>query len=1141
MLRFVFGESGYGKSHYIQHLIAGLAESGKRPLMVIIPDQSSFDTEKAFLDLLGPKLSSEVKIVGFSRLCDFVHSTIGHLAGQPIDEGGRHLIMSLAVEQVQDFLTIYKKHIKSKGFVDLLLQSEKEFKKSAISTTLLREKAEKAEDKLLAEKLKEAALICDAFEGILCKSFIDPYDKLTQLVRIFKTEKIFSGYTIAVDGFSGFTYQEINVLEQLLIQSEDFYLSLSCGVQSDCAERTKRDALEQLFSVTETTAKQFRRIAENAEIEIAAPVYLDYPYRYKNGFLIFLEKNIFRMHYEKSGETPQKIKLYEASNIYGEVDFVAKNLCKLAMNDGFRWKDMAIICRGTEPYKGVLDTALDKYNIPYFMDRPENIQSKTLMELVKACCQAVISNFDAEDILAVLKTGLTDVAFEDVIVFENYLLLWEISGRLIAEPFTRHPRGFTETFTEDDAVLLNRIEEIRIKIITPLLQFKTSVKNADGAFITKALYALLLQLNAGEHLTALADELESKNDLVQAQEQLRTWELLMDIFDKTADILKDYRIPMTQYLELLKVQFQNEEISTIPAGMDQVTVGTADRVRLNDKKVVFVIGAVNGQFPVMSSEIGIFNNYERQKLMSMDLPINDLTEAWMGQELFFAYCALTAASDHLFVTWYGSDLSGDRKTPSMIVAEIVKIFPNIIIEKEKARQFEDIWCEKTAFEYLCEHFTDTSLEIKELTDYFFQHEAYKSKLLSLRRSLEKSVFLIEDKKTAVNLFGEKLKFSASQIEKYHLCKFQYFCRYGLKLNERKAAKLDPLEYGMLVHYMLEQFFQEREHDASPISENQESVKEETVNNSFKPNFPKANDKEAIENRLDILFDEYAEKRLGGLEDKTERFKYLYLRIKKTLYQLLVRILEEMEQTSFIPVDFELKIGEDIPSYTVPVSPEHKVLVVGKADRVDVMKKDGVSYIRVVDYKTGSKDFNLYEILYGLNLQMFIYLNAINRSNVRRYGENTVPAGVLYMPSTVSAVFVKIGDTPEKILENIQKESRMSGLILQDMDVIKGMDSSGAGTYIPVILKEGEVNKGFNHLVTLEEMGAIFKKIDTLICEMAQSLLSGNIDNTPVKGICNGCNWCPYISICRYRKGMKFLHTVKKDKTEVMEELSLQKG
>lgn len=1117
MLRIIMGRSGSGKTRYVQNMLSAFAKKSDEKLMMIVPEQLSFETEKSFLNLLGPKESRRIEVLSFSRMVDFVFQKTGGLSGRVIDDGGRSIIMSLAVEAAQDNLDLYKRQVNRPEFTDLMLTAVKEFKMCSITTESLRSAAAKTDNTTLKQKLNETAIITDIYNAMLCQSYIDPLDNLTKLYETLLENNIFHDYTVVVDSFSGFTVQEQKILEQIFKQSKNCCVTL-CTDKEEFAESSRR------FNTTNATKKLITRIAKKAGVKVAAPFYLTENQRAKTESLKALESEIFKISNKSFDIEPKGIKLYSALDIYSECDFAAREIKKLTAEDEYRFRDIAVICRSAEKYTGILDTIFEKYDIDYFMDKPVDIDSKPLITFVFSAFDIIHSSFATQNILRMLKSGLTELDAEDISNVENYTYVWNISGKRWCSTFTANPAGYSDEFSDDDKILLEKIESVRRKIILPLVKFKNSINDSSGKGICFAVYKLIEDYNIENIIKNHALSLREKGLPEQAKEQIRIWDMFMSVLDRMALILNDKYINSKRFAELLRTFVISQDISFIPQGIDQVIVGTADRVRLNSPKAVFLIGAAEGEFPSVPVSAGIFSDLERKQLISMDIPMYDSLEDLAAMEQFYAYCGVSAPSEKLYISYYEATLSGELKTPSSLITEVKSILPQIeIIYEKEENPYDNLWCKEQAFEFLSRNWKDENPNNTVLKDYLKRDEKFKGMAESLDILSSDKPAEIEDKQLSKRLFGSSMRLSASQVEKFYLCSFQYFCRYGLKTKERKRASIDSAEYGSLIHYILERLLK---------------------NNSVKY-LSGLSDKQ-LNDIIKKEMEEYLNNHLGGGEDKSVRFLLSYKRTQDAALTVISHIIKELSQSRFTPADFELNIGGDIEPYSLALSDGTNLVIQGYVDRVDILKEDNKAYIRIIDYKTGSKKFMLSDVMFGLNLQMLIYLSAIVKNGGKRYNSDILPAGVLYMPSGEASVTFDGAVTAQEIDDSRNKNFKMNGLLLNDIDIIRAMEREGKGVYIPVTLKEEKpkkkkdgtnpsdapvikIGKGSEYVVSAAQMQNIFDKIDELISDMAVKLLQGKIAAVPAKGNYDACKWCPYINICGYKEGME-CREIKKSKS-----------
>ncbi len=697
-------------------------------------------------------------------------------------------------------------------------------------------------------------------------------------------------------------------------------------------------------------------------------------------------------------------------------------------------------------------------------------------------------------------------------MLENYTFLWNLSGKKWREEWTDSPAGFTESPKPGDAALLAELNRCRRAVVAPLEHFAERTADTDGEGMAEAVFRLLEELHAAENLKRFAGRLSGEGNPALAERELRVWDLLMKILDQTALVLEKAKVTAARYAELLRLVIRSSRIASIPQGLDEVTVGAANRSRPEGPKVVFLIGCVQGEFPMSAGAGGLISDRERHELIGMGLNLNDTGEGAAVQERFLAYSSMSAASDRLFLSYPVSDAEGKANSPSSIVTETRAVLPKVKIWSELfLEQSYFASAQGPALELAAQRWnTDDSLSstLKEL----LRRRGLGKELSSLASASERRPLEFRDPSKAAGLFGRDLSVSATQIEKYHLCRFQYFCRYGVDAKERRTAELDALEYGSLMHYLLQRLFQE-------------------VGNVPVLQMSGA----ALHSVILKFLREYVETRFGGLANRTPRFAYLISRLADSAQAVARRIAEELAQSAFEPVDFELPIGGSIPSLEIPLPDGGKVVIDGKIDRVDLMEREGIRYLRVVDYKTGQKEFRISDVLYGMNLQMLIYLAALCENGKRRYG-TTRPAGVLYMPANRPSPAAERGIGREKLEKVCRKQLRMDGLILNDAKVVEGMEPDGKGTFLPVTLKGG-VPSGAGHLITERELRQVFRYIRSLIADMAAGLKAGKIAAVPLSGGYDACAWCPYAAVCGHERDDPEREMQKWDRDAAMKEFS----
>ncbi|MBW7573561.1 PD-(D/E)XK nuclease family protein [Caproiciproducens sp. AGMB10547] len=1111
MLRFILGRAGSGKTELLRTELKTMAQAAQKKIMLIVPEQSSFENERAMLRLLGAKDVQRISVTSFSRLADLVFRRYGGGAGRRLDDGGRSIFMSLALEQVKDQLSFYRKNAESTELVGLMISASTELKMCDVTPLDIERAAGDMPQSTLRQKMTELSLILSAYDALVAQSFVDPLDDLTRLKNTLQEHHFFSEYTVALDSFQSFTVQEYHIISLILSQADDLSITL-CTDQLDDPEHGMG-----LFSLVRRTGKNLMQLARRNDVKIASPVVLAGGARFQSKTLAGIEAGVFRCgHAAQECENDGDVVLYEANNLYDESAFVAATIRRLVMEKGFRYRDFAIITRSTDRYRGVLDLALERWEIPYFMDRPQAIDAEPLMRLVLSAFKTVQSGFSSDSVFSYLKTGLTALRTDEISQLENYVFVWGIEGKQWKEDWTEHPRGFAETMTDSDLQRLTEINESRKAVMKPLLRFSSKLRDTDGEGMAAAVYELLQDVGAAEHLKNLAQHLAECGEPELADRQLRLWDLLMTILDQTALVLQKNPVTAARYAELLRLVILANRMASIPQGLDEVTVGAADRTRTGAPKVVFLMGTVQGEFPLSPGGDCVFSDGERRELIRLGLPLNDTLEGTAVQERFLAYAAMSAASEKLYITYPLTGPAGEPNTPSSIPNEVCSVLKNTsVINELILPQTYFANAKEPAFELMAQqwkHNTVLSATLKDL----FGKRGCEHRLSAIDRAAQNRPAVFASSEKAKALFGENLHVSATQIEKFYLCRFQYFCRFGLNAKERRAAELDALEYGSLMHFLLEKLFRDAG-SAAILQMSPEELKKEILR----------------------LLNLYVETKMGGAQNKSPRFVYLFLRLADSAQIIASHIAKELAQSEFHPVDFELAIGADgIPPLCIPLPDGGQVEIDGKIDRVDLLDRDGISFVRVIDYKTGHKEFKLSDILYGVNMQMLIYLAALLENGGDRYGE-VRPAGVLYMPANRPAVSASRSTDAEKIEQEAAKKLRMDGLVLDDPAMITAMEHSGQGNYLPVALKDGVPAKR-DHVVSSGELASVMKHIKELVGAMAKELHGGDVSAVPLSGTYDACAWCPYASVCGHERDDPTREMQQWDRDEVIKELTQAK-
>lgn len=1088
MLQLILGRSGSGKTEYVFSHIKKLVENGEQNILLLTPEQYSFISERRLLKDLGESRVNSVENVSFSRLSNEIARKYGAPPLPVLTKGSKAVVFKKVCESVKDDLVLFGKNVNNVAFINSAIKIYDEMKSCRVFADDIMNASVNTEKETLSQKLHDISIIMSAYDSYISDKFLDGANELTRLYEKLINIDYFVGRTVFIDGFNGFVAQEYKIIEAVLAQAKTVYITL-------CTDSYINNDKYNLFSYVNSSIAYLKESVKNAGTSMLEPIYLTENHRFNNDELRLNEKFVFSNVKNSSENTPQNIELYGAKNITDECDFASDRISKL-LRLGIKASDIAVICRDLDKYQKELQFSFSKYNIPYFDDERQNISCEPLIMFVNFLLRCLIYSLSSNDIFSMLKTGLTALNDEEVNELENYAFIWNINNSKWKKEFTNSPKGFSEEMSENDKKCLESINKSREYVIERLQKFASSCKNKNTAEICKAVYFALVDFSVDEKLRTLAKSLNDNGKSVLAFEQGRIWDLLMDILDKLATVSTDENITVKDFYKLFNLMIINEDLGSVPSGLDNVQIGSADRIRCDNPYAVFVLGANEGEFPKCITSSGLLSESDRNILIDNKFKLYSNSETLNAQEKYFAYMALAAPSDKLYVSFINSTSNG---TESIIVRELKSNFKKLkVLSNDFAYSVLNTETDANAFEILASNYDDNTEFIATLKEYFANKPEFESRLAAVKRLSQNEEISIKNPDLAKKLFKNDMYLSVSKIEDYYKCAFRYYCKFGLNARPRIKAEMNPMQTGSVIHYVLECII--KEYGSNGLL---------NLNNT------------EITSIVRKYLKEYLETKMGDYSDFTVRFKYQFMRLSKLISYVIFRLRDEFENSDFVPRAFELSIGngeknESVKSQVINLSDGGTIQIRGSIDRVDTYTENGVQYVRVVDYKSGTKKFKLSDILYGLNLQMFVYLFTLCKSDNELAGKE---AGVLYLHSARSVYNVSRDSADSEVASENNKAYKMVGVVLNDDEhqIAEHMEHDLKGKFIDVkCSSKGGIG---GSIVSLEDMGRISHKIDSLIEQMGLNLHTGKILQNPVDSQThnNTCEFCDYSSVCANKK------------------------
>ena len=1103
MLKLILGHAGTGKTTYLYEQIAKATAQGKKCIL-LVPEQASFESEKQLYRKLGPQLSLLTEALSFTRLCDLIFRQYGGLAGIHLDDTGKLLLMSTALTEVEPTLRTYGKNASSAAFAAVMCETVSELKNAGVSAARLREVAAKSEQSALADKLFDIYIIYDAFRAMIARGYDDTDDHLLRACKLLDGSDFFADYAVFIDGFMAFMGTEWLLLERIIASYCETTIALPCvGLH-------ETQKMNELTSAS-YTARRLVEAARRSGAKIAAPVVLRETPRYQNPALEWIALEYPSLCPEPFAEKPTGVCFSACGDFYDEMEVVAAQIGEL-VRSGYRYREIAVIARSLERYLAPLQTVFGRYDIPFFTDLRMDIEVHPLVNTILCALEAVRGGFDTDQLLLLSKSmisGLDELAAGEL---ENYCFVWNVQGNEWKSDFVNNPDGMTEGMTPAQQQTLDRVNQARRQMITPLVHLQKSLRDCDGESFARSIFEYLEKTDASSKLMQATEQMPEEQQKAFLETSAQVWDALMGLLDIFGGAQASVPMPLARFVDLFRMGVSSIRLGALPQTIDQVLVGTADRIRPHAPRAVFVIGLNEGEFPLWNTAGGILTMSEREELRAKEIDLLRTPEQQSLFEKYYVYFALTQASERLYLSFPQRDTAGSTLSASSVVSRIQRLFP-AGLERAATDPLARIQNEKTAFEQMAQSWQKPTVTHAALQNYFAAREP--ARLAELERiAFGEQYALVTGE--GRRLFAGDQRLSPSRIERYQICPFSYFCQIGLKLKSRRKAEFNPMESGSLIHYVMEQML--KCHGGEGISRMTASELREQV---------------------EALVREHLLARIANLQAMPERFQYLFRRLVGQLVRLLERLSLELAQSAFVPVGFELPVGmgSDLPPLTLQ-TPEGTVITVeGVIDRVDEMVKNGKRYIRVVDYKSGQKEFRLSDICHGLNLQMLIYLFAV--CNQPSGTAENQPAGVLYMPARDRVVSVERDAGEEQAEKQRMKLWKMSGLLLDDITALTGMEQELAGVYIPVKQnKDGSIDMNRSSVATAAQMGVIRRSIEETIIRMTQDLQAGEVAACPIEGASDRspCDWCDYRAICGHEQEDHCRPFVKLDKAAAIREL-----
>ena len=1084
-LKFVFGPSGSGKSSYLyQHVIQESMKYPERNYIVLVPEQFTMQTQKDLVMMHERKGIMNIDVLSFARLAYRVFEETGGGGLPVLDDEGKNLILRKIAGDYESELKMLGGHMKKQGYISEVKSVISEFTQYDIGEDEIERVMESAgESSRLYYKLADIRLLYRGFTDYLREKYITKEELLDVLsCEVEKSERL-KNSTVVLDGFTGFTPVQDRLLGELMRHCREVIVTVTMDRRGN---PYVYEHPYQLFALSKQMVTSLLQIAKQNKIPVEEPVelYDHVPWRFKEQeALAFLEKHLFRYGagaYEKEQE---QVKLHLAKNPREEAYAVAEQVRRMMREDRYRLRDIGVIVSDMDVYADHLKQAFIKYDIPFFMDHKRSILLNSFVEYIRSVLHMAEQSFSYESVFRFLRTNLAGFTYEEIDELENYVIGLGIKGyKHWQEKWTRKLRGMAQ----EDLDKMNHYRRQLVEKVDGLI-YVLRQRRKTVADITRAIYEFMVQENLQVRLAEQEELFKAKGELALAREYAQIYRIVIELFDKFVELLGDEQVSLSEYCKLLDAGLEEARVGVIPPEVDQVVIGDMQRTRLKDIKALLFAGANDVYLPGALLRTGLLSELDREKFAREKLTLSAGGKEKAYVQKFYLYLNLTKPSEKLDI--YYSKVSADGKSvrPSYLIQELQKLFPKLKVRDEERYLKEQELTENIGFDRMIREFVQKRHETDgawcELYNWYKKNPKWQEKV---ERFLEAGYYrkpldaLTEE--AAKRLYGEEFEASITRMERFAVCAFSHFLTYGLGLREREEYDFQAADLGNVCHRALERFSYKVEREAGDWLKLTEEKR-----------------KQYVEESVEEAIADYG----NSILYSSSRNAYLIVRMKRMLEKTVWALTKQLAAGDFKPSAYELRFAN------------------GKIDRVDTCEDGDCVYVKVIDYKTGSKSFDVTALYHGFQLQLMVYMDAALQMEQKKHPEKEIlPAGVFYYRIQDPLIDrPKEGEEQESIL----KELKPDGMISLEKEVLEHLDHCmvGESSVIPVKYnKNGSLSKS-SKAASAQDFYLMMKYAVNKVEEIRQKILSGDVKVNPYRrGTETSCDYCSYRQICGFDTKME---------------------
>ena len=1123
-LQFYFGGSGAGKSRRLHEDILSMAKcEPEKNFLILVPDQFTMQTQVDLVKASDCGGIMNIDVLSFGRLAHRIFEETGYDSKPVLDDTGKSLVLRRVASRLKDNLPVIGKNLNKIGYIHEVKSAISEFMQYGLNVGQVGELAEFSKERgALYYKLKDLKMIYQGFQEYIEDRFVTTEETLELLTGAVGKSEIIRSSVVVFDGFTGFTPIQYRLIQELMRLTDKVIISITIDIREDPFQMGGE---QELFYLSKKTVKDLCRLAREADVRRKEDVFIrnsPLPRFRDSKVLAHLEQNLFRYPaaaWREKGKE-HEIQITEAVNPAQEVKEVCIQIKKLVLEEGYSYRDIAVVTGNLETYGDYLEREAQMYDIPLFMDRTRGLMLNPFIEYIRSALKIVLCNFSYETVFHYLRCGLLDFEPEEIDLLENYVLALGIKGRKKWEQaFVRKGRAIPEEECGDEKELkevqklarLNRIRERLMQQLAPLLE-----KKKTAGELVRTLYDFIVAGQVQEKLAVYEQYFMENKKPEKSREYAQIYRLVMELLEQIVSLLDEEPMTLQEFADILDAGFQEIEVGTIPGSVDRIVAGDMERTRLKQVKILFFLGVNDGNIPKGSSKGGIISDIDREFLQQSDFELAPTPRQQMYIQRLYLYMNMTKPSERLYISF--SRISSDGKSirPSYLIDTIREMFPWLGIKKADVMEnsLMQIVGKKDGLSLLSGELREyakgrkgclSEEELISLYRLYEQDEAYRG----YAGKLAEAAFRQYEHKplaraVARALYGRMLENSVSRLEKYASCAYAHFLQYGLMLREREEFGFEQVDLGNIFHGVLEAF-------AGKLSQNHYTWFD----------FPDEEGDRLLKEALLECTLEYGETVLYS----NARYEYMIERMYRILKRTIRTLKAQLREGDFVPASFEMSFShvEDLQAVNIALSEDERMKLRGRIDRIDTAEDEEHVYVKVIDYKSGNRKFDLAALYYGLQLQLVVYMN-VAREVIREKhpGKEIVPAALLYYHVDDPLISAEGELSAEEVNKALLKELRTTGIVNQDERVVTLLDKNftDKSLVVPVERKKDGSFSAHSSIIAKEDYEIVSAFVDHKIRQFGRQILNGDMEINPCEQSGReSCTFCVYKGICDFESGI----------------------